>query len=206
MLDKKETVGKWTKPWLDNNFPTETDIIYVSANPQTERVSDRFSNHIPLYETKWDDNVETVYPEDVTEEVISQRKVSSKRIIAHYLQPHIPFVGEIVMSYKGGWIFDALKAGAIGTEYFKEAYSSNLKRVMYSIKNNLYNLDGKTIITADHGYLFGEYGEYAHPRHEYYKEVVEIPWFEVDMDKIKKTKKEKQEKEIKDKLRSLGYE
>lgn len=76
---------------------------------------------------------------------------------------------------------DALRK--VGEDGVKRAYGDNLKRALYGIKGLLRETDmaddGKVIITADHGELLGEDGRYGH-EFEGRKELVEVPWFELD--------------------------
>jgi len=57
----------------------------------------------------------------------------------------------------------------------REAYESNLELVL----KNIPKLEGKTVISSDHGNLFGEHGQYGHPPNKNYKELIEVPYFEV---------------------------
>lgn len=72
---------------------------------------------------------------------------------------------------------DALRKA--GTEGVKKAYRKNLERALKSLEDLLERVEGKVVITSDHGELLGEYGRFGHdlsPK----TELVEVPWFEVD--------------------------
>lgn len=72
---------------------------------------------------------------------------------------------------------DALRN--VGEEGVQKAYKENLKRALKSVKNFLDKIDGKTVITSDHGELLGEEGMYGHDFEEERKELVKVPWLEV---------------------------
>ena len=72
---------------------------------------------------------------------------------------------------------DALRK--VGKEGVKEAYKKNLEIVIESVEKLVKDLEGKTIITSDHGELLGENGRFGHD-FAARKELVEVPWFEVE--------------------------
>jgi hypothetical protein len=63
-----------------------------------------------------------------------------------------------------------------------DAYRENLRMVLPYIEDLLEELEGKTVVTADHGNMIGERGtpipirEYGHPRWIYADELVTVPW------------------------------
>jgi hypothetical protein len=63
-----------------------------------------------------------------------------------------------------------------------DAYRENLRMVLPHVENLLGELEGKTVVTADHGNMIGERGtpipisEYGHPRWIYADELVTVPW------------------------------
>lgn len=72
---------------------------------------------------------------------------------------------------------DALRK--VGEDGVKKAYKKNLLRALDCVEELLEKLNGKTVITADHGELLGERGRYGH-EFEGCVELEEVPWFEVD--------------------------
>ncbi|MFW5902862.1 MAG: hypothetical protein ACOCTT_03170, partial [archaeon] len=78
----------------------------------------------------------------------------------------------------------------------KNYYSENLKLVLEQVSRLIEDIDGKIIITADHGEAFGEQGEWKHPLKSDNPVLREVPWLEIDKRKSEKTK-------IKEKARNL---
>ncbi len=77
---------------------------------------------------------------------------------------------------------DALRK--VGPDGVCKAYTDNLCRVLKSVEDLLKPADGKAVITADHGELLGEYRRFGHnlslcSR----KELIQVPWFEVEIKK-----------------------
>jgi len=67
-------------------------------------------------------------------------------------------------------------------EEIRGFYDDNVIVVLEAISKILPKIEGKVIITSDHGELLGEYGMVGHPVHKYprrYKELLEVPYLEV---------------------------
>ena len=62
----------------------------------------------------------------------------------------------------------------------KTLYSENLKIVLRNVSSLVNNLDGKTIVTADHGEAFGENGEWAHEYGSVSPVLRTVPWLKVN--------------------------
>ncbi len=54
---------------------------------------------------------------------------------------------------------------------------------MKHVSKLIKELDGTTIITADHGEAFGEQGIWGHPMETHIPVLIEVPWFIVDKNK-----------------------
>ncbi|MFP4046067.1 MAG: hypothetical protein ACLFS3_03330 [Candidatus Aenigmatarchaeota archaeon] len=100
-----------------------------------------------------------------------------------------------------------------GREKVLEYYEDNLRLVLEWVEKLLPSLDGKVVITSDHGEAFGESGVWWHEYNYSIPALTEVPWFVVDMDEYKDKKElevregkdENSEEEIKEKLEELGY-
>lgn len=64
--------------------------------------------------------------------------------------------------------------------HIKHLYTENLKIALNSVKGILRRLDGKTIITSDHGEAFGEHNEWGHRTGVSIPSLVKVPWLEVE--------------------------
>lgn len=232
-LNSIASMGSCTKEWLKKNFEKKIlkDIIYVSANPYTEKqinASKIFYDVSNVFIHDWNEEYGTVLPEKVTQESIRmRRKYPNKKMIIHYIQPHVPYIGKKKLysskklSEGNAWcksLMNLLRYKNFNENYFYKLYIDNLKAVLSSVKKLLPYFNGKVIITADHGELFGEFNLYGHPPGIKIKSQIKVPWFEVDTDYYKKGgiesldidgeesgEVEEKEGEIKDKLRQLGY-
>lgn len=57
-----------------------------------------------------------------------------------------------------------------------KAYEKNLEQVLEHVEELSNILEGKTVVTADHGDLLGENGLYGHPGNSNLKVLRKVPW------------------------------
>ncbi len=77
------------------------------------------------------------------------------------------------------FIWSRIKSGEIPLPEAMSLYEENLKAALATVRAICGLLDGRIIITSDHGNLFGEYGLYGHPGGLHVPELVKVPWIEV---------------------------
>lgn len=140
----------------------------------------------------------------------SYNKYQNKRMIVHFMQPHDPYLGrraerlrdrvenegvvirardpEKIDKYSTNQekVFNTLagaaKKGHITISELREVYIENLEIVMKYVKSLLREVEGKAVITADHGEYLGKNGKIGHPKYEYTEELRKVPWMVVDSD------------------------
>ncbi|ELY95783.1 MULTISPECIES: hypothetical protein [Natrialba] len=61
-----------------------------------------------------------------------------------------------------------------------ELYEENLRIALESVADLVTELDGRVIVTADHGEAFGEQGVWEHHIETYIPPLMEVPWLEVE--------------------------
>lgn len=73
-----------------------------------------------------------------------------------------------------------LSVGRNGTrETLEEYYEENLRLAMEQVVELVQELDGKVVVTSDHGEAFGEQGVWEHHIETHIPALVEVPWLEV---------------------------
>lgn len=223
-----------TVEFLKNNFKSQEmlDTVYVSASPHLAGFEDKFVHVEHVWKDRWNDDKRTVLPEDVTEAAVElEERYPNKRLIVHYMQPHYPFIGktgqtiENQATYGGAAhnkvsIWEQLAAGEISVKIVKKAYLENLNIVLPEVERLLNNIKGKSVITSDHGNLFGKrvvpwlpIKIYGHPPGIKDPELTAVPWIEPPYEKRKKstsankpnTKNEENLKEVEQRLQDFGY-
>jgi ketosteroid isomerase-like protein len=182
---------------------------------------------------------ETWAPEVVHEMALyAYERYKNKRLILHFMQPHAPYFGEKAkklrdeVSDKHGITFwawnknlsasdindsdkiishllSAAKEGYITTEELIEVYTENLEYVLKYVEKLLKTMDGKTIITSDHGELL-EY-KLGHGRNMHTEGLCRVPWVVLDDKNRRKITTEEpvqqanNELNIDKQLKALGY-
>lgn len=190
-------------------------------------------------------------PEIVTEKAINAlNEYKNKRLIIHYMQPHSPFLGEYAsrlrekLKNNHGLSFErtdninsdwsdsesladlrmAEKQDYISIYQLMAVYKGNLRLVLDYVQDLLSQVQGKSVITSDHGELLGTTSSYiynkipcmnmhGHPKNTYLPELRFVPWLEVEGygERRKITKEDPvgvdsaEESTIEDQLKALGY-
>lgn len=232
-LESKISPASSTVEFLEHQIGNRTllDTVYVTANPQLYRnrdhLSAEFHDEIHIWkEEGWDEELRTVLPETVTEYALrANREYPNKRLLIHYIQPHYPFLGPTGRKYFEGGKLDFWQDLMTGKKEYDpdvlwDAFVENLKIAMPAVRDAMQSLEGKTVVTADHGQMLGERSwpfpirEYGHPRGIYTEELVKVPWLIYERGERREIRDEPQRHPcdtdvesdvITDRLESLGY-
>lgn len=231
-LESRRSVGSHTSEFLKTNFTDHyRDTVYVSATPQLARhgLCERFHDCYRLWETHWDENAGTVLPESVTDVARSaHQEYPHKRLVVHYLQPHYPFIGPLGSELEHsrlandpsraheagpGMVWDRLREGELRTAPVQEAYRENLTIALRHVERLVSGLDGRTVITSDHGNVFGRWGVYGHPPKTYLDGLATVPWLTIEgtareirpEEAARNNPPEKDLQLVNDRLSALGY-
>ena len=200
--ERRVSAGSMTREWTRHNFAGGQfgDTVYVSANPYTSTIAgEAFYELREVWRDDFDDEERTVLPAAVTEKARSAHlDHPNKRLIVHYMQPHYPFIGRPDLRFQS-WHPDeitdgvsgderphdpwqALSLGLIDRETVWEAYADNLEEALSNALMLAADLNGKTIVTSDHGNMLGERAWpvpvrlYGHPEGVRHPAVTEVPW------------------------------
>lgn len=175
-------------------------------------------------------------PEPVVEKTLEMHdEHPDKRLIAHFLPPHTPFLvkgGEKIDESSPYRTFTAVRNGEISTDEIRAVYVENVAYVLSHVERLLEELDGKTVVTADHGELVGEgvpwHVRVLHPRWDWSKRhyfdfghygnvheqaLVTVPWLEIETGSRRSIETAEQpagvefdESAIEAQLEALGYQ
>jgi hypothetical protein len=206
-LERRTSQAAVTWSFLKQNFENRQlhDTIYLAANAVVGENADRLDvfKLVGLWKSSDQDRYDVVEPETVVDEAVSlHEKYPDKRLIVHFLQPHTPFLlrdGEEIPVDSPYRNFDAARRGNVPETEIRQVYEENVTNVLNDVEKLVEELDGKTVVTADHGELLGEgigkinailhprwpfasrqnfkYGHYSHIR---MPELVEVPWLVID--------------------------
>jgi len=209
-LKARVAPGSQTGAFLDATFPPDEsfpEIVYVNGNPRVaNEYTGRFHAIDHVWERAWDDRFDTVLPDAMREAALAAvERYPDKRIFVHFVQPHIPYIGETAEGLPGGASiqtmrpdaadreakpYAAVKRGDVDPETIRTAYRESLALAMDAVDDLVERLPGKTVVTADHGELLGErgglrYGEvsaWGHPELTPADELLTVPWWEPPFD------------------------
>lgn len=152
----------------------------------------------------------------------AHRNYPNKRLIVHFMQPHTPYLGDtadnlrervrdkedVGFDYiqgiqqfddhkdqparKVSHLREAAKLGYISHRELMEVYTENFKIVSNHVEDLLPKLDGKSVITSDHGELLGDPDnrlydfvspkKYGHSEGVFTPELRLVPWLVVESD------------------------
>jgi hypothetical protein len=234
--------GSNTNQFLRENFKGRHfgGAVYVTANPLVDHhVPEAFFKIVSVWRDGWYEPFGTVLPETMAVRArAAAREFPDKRLIVHFMQPHFPFIGrksrELIGEHEGILsrnyflggktehtqdVWKLFEAGKLTRSQVWAAYEENLAIVMEHVKSLLPDLPGRTVVTSDHGNLFGQrlfpfpLKMYGHPVHLYHPDLIKVPWLVTDNGERKIIREEPREdggagassEEYADKLKSLGY-
>jgi len=230
-LEHRISRGSNTIEFLFGNFTDRSlrDTVYVTANAQLEKFYDKIRPELHeiinvWQEDGWDDEHNTVMPSTVTESAKdAAEEFPNKRLVVHYLQPHQPFVGEtgrekFDTTKYSPWMEKVEGRRPITRDELRTAFMENFELVVPEVEQILNHLDGKTVVTSDHGQMIGErakpipISEYGHPQGIYTEELVKVPWLVVDGDERREIiagesthRADVDDTIVEDRLEDLGY-
>lgn len=216
-----------TKQFIKANFRNKTllDVAYFSDNPHYGRLYDEIGSNLYNFQSSSRNAFSgaVTHPKTLTDSAIDfVQEHENKRCIVHYLQPHDPYFaenGDELFALESKHPFELRSSGYTHKE-IKSAYISSLKLVLQEVDRLLSHLDGKTVITADHGELLRDrlfpipITMYEHPSFVYVEELVKVPWLVIDGPRKEIIEAESAKdwgftdpvnEELKEQLEKLGY-
>jgi hypothetical protein len=202
-LERRKSRSSHTSEFLRGNFNGKTlhDTVYTTVSPQLERhrqdIDVEFHAVNNIWNTdRWNEDEGTVTPDEMTDAALEiHEKYPNKRHIVHYMQPHYPFIGSEIDKGSRGFdqqksekfdIWEQIMRGQmdINPSEIWSSYCHNLDLALEAVKDLYETVDGKIVITSDHGNMIGERSspipiqEWGHPSSTYTRLLVTVPWLE----------------------------
>lgn len=238
-LEHRISRGSTSSEWVAGNFRDRIlhDTVYVSANLWYARLEDYLNasvydfidpepNEIPKNLNDAEQHVMNrgMHPKTVTQRAIeAAESYPDKRLIVHYMQPHQPYIGPTGDRHftPEGSTIKRLASGeiSISNKIVRTAYRENLEAALKYVKHLLKSINGRTVITADHGEMLGDryspipFRDYGHHHGIYCEQLVKVPWHIVERGErpaiVSEDPPERTYKadaaEVEEHLRDLGY-
>ncbi|MFB6195792.1 MAG: hypothetical protein ABEI80_06450 [Haloplanus sp.] len=243
--DSVRSQGSSSADWISANFAGRElgDIVYITANPWVaQEAPSSFHKLIDVWSEEQSGSVEfdgeglaqrdlstspsaTVTAQRLNEAAIrAAEEYPNKRYIVHYFQPHAPCIGKPDGAVKSDAEMNLLLhpgkplwRGDVEREAVWEAYEDNLAYVVHHAIQLAKSLGGKSVFTADHGELFGDWlwpfpmRGYAHPQNLHHPALVTVPWAETTVGSRRHvrsgdvTASETPSEDVSEQLEKLGY-
>jgi hypothetical protein len=199
-VEAKDIIYVSANPWISEQAITEIPGQQnIGFNP--------FFKLVNLWLDRANVQHNTIHPRLVTETAKRLMKLHpDKRFIIHYMQPHDPYIGAEKLFFpmweqtrlemfrldktikgekfrlgnykpeKSMW--NVMKEGILTRDEVVKSYMHNLRLVLGEL-DDWKGFEGKTVITADHGECFLDWGIDGHPSGMRVEELVKVPWFEL---------------------------
>lgn len=193
------SAGSHTLDFLYNAFPGDFyDVTYISANPHVNRANiffpaRKFRRIVEAWRLYWDEELRTVHPSKVALAAKLMLAAGHRRLIAHFMQPHEPYIGEVKLIRGNLWqtkqLVEAGRPGApdpmhdVDPQLLRRAYEGNL-RLAISYARQLVDFArryvDRIVVTSDHGEVLDEVAGLAdrHPRGLSWPILRVVPWLE----------------------------
>ena len=226
-IETRISRGSTSRQFVRGNFTGKRlhDVVYVSGNQWYLKLREELDCELHAYHDVERDAADGYVPspEAITNAALElAERYPAKRLLVHYMQPHKPYLGgdDDLFSYpRGEGLRGTMRASSADRQDLKAAYRANLRLVLESVEKLVAELDGKTVISADHGELLGDrmfpvpVRWYGHPGQVYMDELTEIPWHVVSDGPRRNIESEPSNSEsvdsdperVESTLRDLGY-
>ena len=180
--------GSTSPEFVRGNFGGKRlhDVVYVSANNWYAKIRDAIGAEIHALYSVDRDTMEglTSRPETVAATARdAAAEYPDKRLIVHFMQPHQPYLGPAGERFEFSvGLMDTIQRTNATHADVMQAYRENLDIVLGEVEPLLGDLQGKTVVSADHGELLGDRERpipirtYRHPEGIYVDGLVKVPW------------------------------
>lgn len=241
--ETKWSRGSVTTEWLANTFRQDrskeiAETTFVTANPHSETVFrnkqwltnqndvaapypdcpavdlDTFDGVYELWKTHATEH-NAVPPETMADATIEAYRRHGDRVVAHWLQPHEPFIAPTARLVGGeplrGNVWEAASEGEIQPYNLRQSYLANLQYAVQFVELVASVCNAKILVTADHGNAFGELGIWGHPFGWLQPAVRKVPWITLNGCALEEYEPDavldasKTEATVDDQLAALGY-
>ncbi len=109
--------------------------------------------------------------------------------------------------------WERLRHGQLDNGLVWEAYRENHQIIVEAIEPMLHKLEGRNVVTSDHGNAFGSWGIYGHPARRHLKELIQVPYLvydngprkQITNGEIATTETEIDQDIVEERLADLGY-
>jgi len=188
-LEARESRGSASKQFVRGNFQDRMlhDVVYVSGNQWYLLLEEELNCELHAYHDVERDVADGFVPsaEAVTEAALEHHeRYPNKRLLVHYMQPHYPYLETDVDGFElvREGLRETIRASAVDYDDVRAAYRDNLAYVLDHVQRLVEGLDGKMVVSSDHGEMLGDRLSpvpvrwVGHPPGVFVDELTSVPW------------------------------
>ncbi|RQG93043.1 hypothetical protein EA462_02190 [Natrarchaeobius halalkaliphilus] len=175
--------GHATQLFEQGELPPKNNTTPIDVSSWDLVDLDVFDDVTMVWQDHHDETYRVVLPRTMTDHAIQAGRANeSDRLIVHYMQPHLPYIGQALdegrpptdLEMEG---YNRLESNEANRSEVYDLYEDTLRLVLDDVAILLENLDADdVVITADHGEAFGEFAAYGHPEGFPHPVVKNVPW------------------------------
>ena len=189
-----------TPTWFERKWNNKYgDIVYVAGTPIVSRCAPKsWYSVVECWQNAVNEDLNGPDPKVVTNSAIkTHREFPNKRVVVHYQQPHYPFLLDPDLHFtefagtkqwdvnsdpRAANVWEALRSGIVSKKRVWNGYKRNLEYVLEEVDKLLGKINGKVVVSSDHGNLIGEitypvpFREYGHPQHLSQPSLTSVPY------------------------------
>lgn len=226
-LRRRTSRGATSAEFVRGNFAGRRlhDVVYVSANGWFAKLRDDLDAEVHEFVLVDRDAAGglTSRPGTVTDRAIEAAEAHpNKRHVVHYMQPHQPYLGPAGEELDfGSTLAETVDRNDLSRREVLRAYRENLRLALDAVERLLEAVDGRTVVSADHGEHLGERERplpvrfYGHMDGLHTSQLVHVPWHVVEADSRRRVVAEEPDEAsdaddvdidaVERNLRDLGY-
>jgi hypothetical protein len=188
-VEARESRGSASKQFVRGNFQDRMlhDVVYVSGNQWYLLLEEELNCELHAYHDVERDVADGFVPsaEAVTEAALEHHeRYPNKRLLVHYMQPHYPYLETDVDGFElvREGLRETIRASAVDYDDVRAAYRDNLAYVLDHVQRLVEGLDGKMVVSSDHGEMLGDRLSpvpvrwVGHPPGVFVDELTSVPW------------------------------
>ena len=203
----KEIIDAWLTHWneeLNTVHPKDLTKL-VKENKDKKLIVHYIQPHSPYITSGEQSNEDFRRSREIAANGSNRKKTKRRKLInkmkplIHLIWERIPLKTRLKIKKSFGIELRTINKFVIDGKIneLKQLYRKNLKIALEEVNKAIEHLQGKIVITADHGEGFGEQGIWVHPAGKDIPILREVPWLEINKRKSEKKRIKNHIKKIK---------
>ena len=187
-------VDAWEMRWhegLETVLPDDVNEIYLGSDRKDKSIVHYMQPHLPYINLGNFGSFDTMKRrakdegegESDLEETIDKIMVIFEQKIGEFFGKGELWEMKKMFGIRPRSGYEKTWRAASGKKGLERYYQDNLEIVLESVSELIEDLNGKIVVTSDHGEAFGENGIWFHKLKRSDPVLLEVPWYEIDLNK-----------------------